>query len=195
MLIGEAQLRRIIRSELLRESAKSPEDLPKGTKFIFTRYGDNEIDLDVKSPGNPMMGKLKITKSHEGCEGAWEVSFSNALVRGLGPLMYDAMMEFIYPDGMVSDRYSVSDDARRVWKHYHSNRDDVHHQQLDNLKGELTPDYEEDDCEQHSANKDRADGPNMGNWRQSPLSKMYSKPGDATLGKLYSLGMFVRRRG
>jgi hypothetical protein len=195
MIVREGQLRRIIREELLREVAKGPEDLPPGTKFIFTRYGDNEIELDVKSPGNPMMGKLKITKSYEGCEGAWEVSLSNALVRGLGPLMYDAMMEYIHPDGMMSDRYSVTDDARRVWRHYYDSRPDVDHLQLDNLRGELTPDYEEDDCEQHSANKDRADGPHTGRWQQSPLSKMYSKPGDAVLGKLYSLGMLVRRRG
>jgi hypothetical protein len=64
------------------------------------------------------------------CE-AFEVVYAIA-APGWGPLLYDVALELAseYGGGLMSDRWSLSDDACRVWMHYLKHRPDVQHRPL-----------------------------------------------------------------
>jgi hypothetical protein len=65
------------------------------------------------------------TRYNSTCD-AYEVLVS-AAEGGYGPLLYDAVMENLYPKWLTPDRKTVSPDASRVWKHYFDQRSDVEH--------------------------------------------------------------------
>lgn len=65
------------------------------------------------------------TKYNSTCD-AYEVLIS-AAEGGYGPLLYDAVMENVYPKWLTPDRKTVSSEASRVWKHYFERRTDVEH--------------------------------------------------------------------
>ena len=119
------------------------------------------------------------------CSGANMVSSSFAQ-KGLGPLAYDVAIEVT--GGLMSDRYSVSKSANKVWDRYMNNRPDIQTSQLDNDRNTLTPE-KEDNCEQDSA---RIDAGGESFWKSS-LSKVYKKSGTPVMDELRSRGMLEER--
>jgi hypothetical protein len=76
------------------------------------------------------------------CWGAAQI-VNSAANQGYGPLMYDMAM---YRAGVImSDRYSVSAQARNVWDKYDRARGDVHKFPLDDIRNPKTP-PPDDDC-------------------------------------------------
>ena len=133
------------------------------------------------------------------CDGAWKVSSANAGHRW-GPMLYDIAMEWatLKAGGLIADRDAVSPDARGVWDYYLGNRGDVASHQLDNLDNELTPEIEEDNCDQEVAGYEiqHADSysPRQvdADWVKSPLSKRYTKE-PATMNALRAAGKLVEK--
>lgn len=71
-----------------------------------------------------LMGNIGF-EAAKGCPGAMAVEYAEA-ASGLGPALYDAAMEFVYPKGLTSAVLtSTSGPARSVWRHYYTNRPDV----------------------------------------------------------------------
>ena len=193
-------LREYIR-KLLTEVAKTPEGLLEyNDVYVFVR---NEGDMmkiffsyeDGKAHPNPN-GSIWIQASKKNlpCGNAWKVVSVNAQ-HGWGPLLYDVAMEWatLNGGGLISDRFTVSRDARRVWDYYMNNRPDVTVHQLDDEQNSLTPE-DDDNCEQDSAG---APGrtvigrvPDPTSWTRSPLSKRYTAP-PKTLRKLKSLERLI----
>lgn len=200
----EGLLREYIR-RLLTEAAKGLQDLPPGVGVrIIEEYGIVSIwyeKLDnSKGDINGPSGGIHIVhtrgRSDLGpCGDAWKVSTVDA-TQGWGPLLYDIAMEYatLNGGGLIADRDSVSPKARRIWDYYLSSRSDVESHQLDDLKNTLTPDIEEDNCDQRVATYNVPFGygevPKNIDWVDSPLSKRYTKP-PITIEKLRSLGKLV----
>ena len=185
-------LRQLIREMLLTEAAYTPEEAAaEGIRFkaVRTRMGNGGWAVSAKHVDEwEAYGEIRISLplGSGKCLGAYEVNQSivgDDAPHGLGPLLYDIAMELTGPAGLMSDRLIVSGEARRVWKFYHDNRPDVDHEQMDSRPGTLTPDFEEDDCNQSSSREDGKD------WKQSPLSKVYRKRGTPTIDRLRALGI------
>lgn len=195
MRITEGQLRRIIREALLTEAAITPEDAERrGITFKVDIFGGNiEITVirggdDTDVVGQLHAGKIEESRSIDQ-KGVWAINKSTTLINGLGPLMYDLMIDLIHPASLVSDRLLVSKDAKRVWDYYMNNRNDIEALQLDNLEDELTPGVKDDNYDQNSAENwaftDRQP------WYDSSLSKAYRRQGGGTptLDALKGLGI------
>jgi hypothetical protein len=196
--ITETALRRMIRRELLREAAVTPEEAQgMGVEFRIMKSSGTigraqwSITANTESyTGGPPWRQAIITiakpvKRQGKCNDAWEVTWSLSDIPKLGPLLYDIAMEIatLEGGGLMSDRIEVSDKARRVWRMYGA-RGDIEKYQLDNLRNELTPETDEDNCQQDSAEYD-ADVA----WEDSPLSKRYLKNNPSIIAKLRDLGM------
>jgi len=196
MRITEGQLRRLIREALLTEAAITPEDAKRrGITFKVDIFGGNiEITVirggdDTDIVGQLYAGKIEESRSIDQ-KGVWAINRSATLINGLGPLMYDLMIDLVQPASLVSDRLLVSKDAKRVWDYYMNNRDDVEALQLDNLEDELTPGFKNDNYDQNSAENwaftDRQP------WYASSLSKAYRRKdrgSTPTLDALEGLGI------
>tara|TARA_B100000212_G_C27383413_1_gene538129 strand:+ start:2537 stop:3580 length:1044 start_codon:yes stop_codon:yes gene_type:complete len=91
--------------------------------------------MRVRTPGPDVYGE---------CNGAWEVVRS-AAEGGYGPTLYDIVMS-ISPNGLTSDRSSVSGEASKVWAFYANQRANVEKLFLDPSEYTYT---EEDDCMAH----------------------------------------------
>jgi len=207
-------LREYVR-EMLIEAAKGMQDLPDDVYIAIEEYGtrgariyySNELgdDIQRKTVDDPVVrGKIVIVdlegREHGPCDGAWKVSSADAK-KGWGPMLYDVAIEYatLNAGGLVSDRDAVSPEARRVWDYYLGSRSDVISHQLDNEYGDLTPEIEEDDCEQRVATFDanRTAGTKYGeriktdvSWTKSPLSKRYTKE-PITLNALRAAGRLI----
>ncbi len=145
----------------------------------------NKYQVLVKDRQNKTLAQVSYDPAdgmYGKCAGASIVSFSEA-EGGYGPLAYDIAIEAT--GGLVSDRTEVSNAARGVWDYYDNNRPDVIKQQMDNLENELTPE-EKDNCEQLTADQDGQSS----SWKDSPLSKKYSKPH----GKTPVIDELIKRR-
>jgi hypothetical protein len=198
--------------ELLAEAAKGMQDLPDNVQIIIMTYGNRaakiyyaeEDEEHITARGDFPWGEIMIVdiagREYGPCDGAWKVSSAKAGYRW-GPMLYDIAMEWatLKGGGLMADRDAVSPDARRVWDYYLGNRSDVTPHQLDNEHGDLTPEIEEDDCEQRVATFDvgRTPGTKYGeriktdvSWMKSPLSKRYTKE-PTTLNALRAAGKLV----
>ena len=184
MKITESKLRRIIKEALLTEVAITPETAKeRGITFVVDGSLHNiEITVirggdDTDIVGQLYAGKIEESRSIDQ-KGVWAINRSATLINGLGPLMYDLMIDLVHPASLVSDRLLVSKDAKRVWDYYMNNRDDVEALQLDNLEDELTPGFKDDNYDQNSAENwaftDRQP------WHDSSLSKAYRRRGGGT---------------
>lgn len=91
--------------------------------------------MRVRTPGPDLYGN---------CNGAWEVVRS-AAEGGYGPTLYDMVMS-ISPNGLTSDRNSVSGEAQNVWSFYANKRSMIDKMFLDPNEYTYT---EEDDCLAH----------------------------------------------
>ena len=190
--------------ELLTEDAKAPEDLlVYNDVHVFIR---NEGDMakiffsykDGKAAPEPNGSMwIRVAKREPKCGDAWIVAAASA-PHGWGPLLYDVAMEWatLNGGGLISDRHTVSQDARGVWDYYMNNRPDVTAHQLDNERDTLTPE-KEDNCEQDIAGDmgtyswtDSDEKIDDDSWVSSALSKRYTAP-PKTIRKLRSLGRLI----
>ena len=147
------------------------EPLPEEFRHASGIFGTVGIEL-LRGWGDP------------DCDGAWIIT-NTVATPGYGPLLYDVAIEWatLYGSGLVSDRYNVSDDARKVWAKYADDRIDVEKFQCDDTSNTLTP-IDSDNLEQHAAKKT---APRGSNFTGSPLSKRYSKS-PTRINSLKSLG-------
>jgi len=176
---------------------KQDEVSPGQVVFYYSDSSGKEIDLYddysgliaiEKAEGHNMPGRHGVGN----CDGAWIIVGSEA-DRGWGRLLYDVGMEWatLNGNGLTPDRYEVSAAARRVWDYYLNNRSDVKNSQLDDMQNTLT-EPKEDNCNQYSAGRDadkvsgmatlqallgggEEEKPDESNWKNSPLSKRYTK--------------------
>ena len=195
MRITESKLRRIIREELLREARWRPEDLLEGMVVEITindRRGALNIWVTAPDGSGGHAGWIEATQRHltSPCRGAFEVVWSKSIHSGLGPLLYDVVMEAatLLGGGLMSDRNEVSPEARRVWQTYKSSRGDVEGLRLDSPENEKTPEVEEDNCDVFLAKKDSPE-----DWWEArhPLAQVYRIPGAPTIKRLKELGRLV----
>lgn len=195
MRITESQLRRIIREALLTEGAMTPQEAQRRRLHFNIKKRDSYAEIEVYSPHSEgRVGILLSTAEDKPCSGAWTIEGSQAKINGLGPLMYDLMIDVVHPHPLASDRYEVSPSAQRVWDYYLDRRDDMEVIQLDDLKNTLTP-VDDDNCEQSSA---RIWGFEVAGdedeWPESPLSKAFMRPageGTPLLDELQAMGMIT----
>ena len=196
MKITESRLRRIIREALLTEAAiTSAGAKERGITFkvdITLRNIEIDVVKDADRVGQLYAGKIEESRSLDQ-KGVWAIYKSNRHndISGIGPLMYDLMIDLVCPASLVSDRLLVSLDAKRVWDHYMDaeKRPDIKVLQLDNLEDELTPGFKDDNYDQNSAeNWARIE---RRPWNTSSLSKAYRrKDGETpTLDALKDLGI------
>ena len=155
---------------ILQESAGTFEQLPEYVAIKCFHVGTNSVRIwfvlhdeggtkDLikgggieDNVGRPVYGRIGIDQldPEDGpCGGAWKVGMSGAADKW-GPFLYDIAIEYatLNGNGLIPDRFIVSDEARAVWDYYLNNRSDVQAHQLDSLKGELTPEDKSDDCDQ-----------------------------------------------
>ena len=182
MRITEGALRRIIREALLAEGAMTPREAKlRGIEFKIKKR-DNYAEIKAYLPGWKWAGTVSSGEEDD-CEPAWTVDGSEVAVNGLGPLMYDLMIDVIHPRPLASDRAEVSPDARRVWDYYLNIRDDIDVAELP------------DDCEQSSAKIWAEDvAGDEDEWPESSLSKAYRRPpseGTPLLDELQAMGLIT----
>jgi hypothetical protein len=169
---GIRALRRLIRETLLTEAAMTPALASElGIKFQVRKYPDSAVIYARKEGRESAVGTLSASPTGDPCGDAWEIVFSMARIDGLGPLMYDLMIDVISPHPLMSDRIEVSKDAKRVWDYYRDRRDDIEQVQLDDEINTLTPEPD-DNCYQKSAKLH-----DKGDWTSSSLSKAYRRRG------------------
>jgi len=189
--ISESTLRQLIREQLLAESAMTPSDASRKGLSIRIKKRFNYVDIIVSEGRYGFVGGISSTPMGNPCGEAWTVDGSEVHIDGLGPLLYDLMLDVIHPHPLTSDRVEVSWDARSVWDYYLHNRPDIESIQLDDLKNTLTPE-DSDNCEQNSSMiwGDDLFG-DEGRWPDSSLSKAYRRKGGGTpvLDELRSLGV------
>lgn len=142
--ITEGQLRRIIREALLAEGAMTPQDAKRERLHFKIKKRDKFAEIEVYSPhSEKWIGILLSTAEDEpwrgraACSGAWTIEGSQAKIDGLGPLMYDLMIDVVHPHPLASDRAEVTPSAQRVWDYYHDRRPDIESMQLDDLRNTL----------------------------------------------------------
>jgi len=191
MRITEGQLRRIIREEILREDALGPRGAKLRRISFEVKRRTDFIEVDALLQGRGRIGHISSSRQDDPCAGAWVIDVSQSKLDGLGPLLYDLMIDLVHPHPLMSDRVEVSDDARRVWDYYNERRPDVDSIQLDDLKNTLTP-VDVDNCEQSSAQIWGED--ELGDedrWPRSPLSKAYKRRDGRTptLDELQAIGI------
>jgi len=193
-------IRQLIREMLLTEAAYTPEMAAESDllfRVVKTKWGRGGWTVFCEKKGDYWpLGELSIALplGMGKCLGAYEVTGSESKIDGLGPLLYDIAMEMAGPAGLMPDRRIVSSSARRVWDFYLKSRSDVTNHQLDSKPGTITPDVEEDDCNQSSASdyvtNDEWNYIKGGeDWKSSPLSKVYRKRGTPTIDRLRELGI------
>ena len=191
MRITEGQLRRIIREELLHEGAMNPRAAARGGIELRVKKRENFIEISALTSSGGRVGFLSSTESDDPCSGAWQIDGAESKINGLGPLLYDLMIDLIHPRPLMSDRAEVTPDARRVWDYYLDRRSDIESMQLDDLRNTLTP-VEDDNCEQSSAQiwSDDSFG-DEDSWPDSSLSKAYRRRdgGTPVLDELQELGI------
>jgi hypothetical protein len=131
-------LLRIYVHSFLTEAAMSVDNLQSKDAYISVRdYSDRALIYYSDSSGNSfdasIKGKIEIgDPQKEECDGAWEVKGSE-VDSGWGPLLYDVAIEWatMNANGLVSDRDSVSHEAKNIWQHYYHNRSDVQSHSVD----------------------------------------------------------------
>lgn len=111
-------------------------------------YDKAELYRDVVHEHVLAMLRVKESKSSDNgdCNLAWEVERS-ASDKGLGPTLYDMVMS-ISPNGLVSDRNSVSDAALKYWEISANHRFDIDKKFLDTPYNKYTVDPT-DNCTLH----------------------------------------------
>ena len=157
---------------------------------------ENDYSRIEPPEGTLTFRKMGRSKAHGPCANAWEIAFASA-TKGWGALLYEIGLELVGEDGLVPDRFSVSGDAKAVWDKYET-RGDVEAVQLDVIKHshvwkemqppeQLTPDKQEDDCEQVSA----VHYGGREEWSEVSISKKYVKRGTDVIDALRAGGKLI----
>ena len=185
---GIRALRGLIRETLLTEAAMTPVRASElGIRFQVRKYAYHAAIYAHKEGRDGPAAILEASLSGDPCAGAWAITHSQSRIDGLGPLMYDLMIDVISPNPLAPDRGVVSKDAKRVWDYYLTRRGDIEAIQLDDIDNVLTPE-DEDNCAQVSATD-----PQHGDvdWISSSLSKAYRRKGGGrpTFEELSRLGL------
>lgn len=98
------------------------------TDEYFDQYKIHS-DGDSFEPLKIVVGYIK-TKSDPYCN-YWQVETS-AAEKGYGPAIYDIVLSDIFPEGLTSDRFMVSDAAKNVWNYMFNNRaHEIEHVQVE----------------------------------------------------------------
>jgi len=199
-------LRQLIRETLLTEARWTPQTLVDGGYRVTVgqRLGRVFVSCDM-GPDIPtaVRGYLYVNTDakrdmvNDGkCLNAWEIELANVSGgSGMGPLLYDIVMELSGRNGLMPDRDEVSAEARSVWEFYLRNRPDIEVMQLDSVESDETPDIpgdfltpglDDDNCFQKSAWEHAGTA-----WTDSPLSKAYRvrDGGTPTIDALKRLGL------
>jgi len=199
-------LRQLIRETLLTEARWTPQTLVDGGYRVTVgqRLGRVFVSCDM-GPDIPtaVRGYLYVntdakrdTVNDGKCLNAWEIELANVSGgSGMGPLLYDIVMELSGRNGLMPDRDEVSAEARSVWEFYLRNRPDIEVMQLDSVESDETPDIpgdfltpglDDDNCFQKSAWEHAGTA-----WTDSPLSKAYRvrDGGTPTIDALKRLGL------
>lgn len=195
-----AKLAAAIRAILLTEAAKTAADLGDDCFVRIIEEGNSAtieiISATATSRGMlEILGKIQISAAEflddgGAADGAWIVRHSKAN-KCWGPMLYDLAIEYATKraNGLASDRFGVSADARKIWHYYYTHRkSDVKSHQLDNPENHLTPERI-DNCFQVSAGQTNHDD----HWVNSPLSKRYTKK-PTTLNALRAAGKLQHLR-
>mgnify|MGYP001186950452 FL=1 len=161
-------LREYIRELLTeRKGMRTVEDLPDGIVVTVEDFGKTaEIYYDSTSePGSTDIypfGRITIEAPWPAgdCDNAWNVSRADA-DHGWGPLLYDIAIEWATQNanGLMSDRAAVDEEAINVWDKYISLGRATAHQ------------VGNESCDQDVAEEDKG-----GDWKESSLSKRYTRP-------------------
>lgn len=186
--VAESLLRRIVREELLSEAMMTPVQADRKGITFKAVVSEDTIEITAVR-GDEEMGALHAKPTLRPCLDAWaitDVAWSS--IDGLGPLMYDLMIDLVNPRPLTSDRSSVSFAAKNVWDYYMRKRSDIEWAQLDNPEDELTPGVEDDNCWQNSAIMWSREGQP---WNSLSVSKAYRRVGGGTpvLDALDDLGI------
>jgi len=114
---------------------RSPTDI-----FIYYARKDEDGKLIETSQGNAYglpYGNIEIFHNKNADDGiclgnTWQVIYTDETTKGWGPLLYELAIELAsqYGEGLMPDRSTVSDSAKRVWEEY-DKRGDVIKKQLD----------------------------------------------------------------
>lgn len=104
----------------------------QGAKRSFVLYKPEELQRALEdssyekrlnlNPGKLIVGVIDITRRVK-CDGAWVVN-TVAAEKGFGPLMYDIAFSSVGEAGLISDRDTVSNSARKIWKYIGAYRKD-----------------------------------------------------------------------
>ena len=97
----------------------------KGSSRSFILYNPGELQRALEdpayekrlhlNPGKLIVGVIDISHRTK-CDGAWVVN-TVAAEKGFGPLMYDIAFSSVGKAGLISDRDTVSNSARKIWKY------------------------------------------------------------------------------
>jgi hypothetical protein len=178
MRITESTLRQLIRETLLTEAMITPDTAVEMGLTFEISSGEKLVEITATGPDGSGSISASLVRgplwhpSGWGRESMrlWVVESSKVSIPGLGPLLYDLLMDAVHPDPIASDRDSVSASAKRVWDYYLNSRPDIESIQLDDPDDKLTPTHL-DNFDQHSAmNWVGYDG-----WPKSSLSKAYRR--------------------
>lgn len=149
---------------LLVEAAVGGEQAAKGglalfrgqrsNRIIYVLYDPKALAEESKLPGfysmrlsrpldQVILGFIKAMPHSGECNDAMEIKMS-AASKGYGPLMYDIVMSD-GDGGLMPDRISTSDQAKKLWQFYGSKRGDVKKVPFDDADDPKTPEPD-DDC-------------------------------------------------
>jgi hypothetical protein len=194
MKMTDSTLRKLIREVLLTEAAMTPATaLKKKITFEILRL-TNDVEIFVKQ-GKHGVGYLRVQKKSGECGNAWVVKNAEREeeVKGVGPLMYDLMIDFISPDPIISDRREVSDDAQEIWSFYLNKRPDIESFQLADEDDTPSTDFtfSPNDCDQSFSKEWAETNGGMWNGPKNPFSKAYKRKDKKTptLDALKDLGI------
>ena len=179
---------KLLIEEVINEAAKGAQDLPEDVYVkvfeyrnrIFVMFTDKDgeqiepINFDTDED-NPVWGDVSFVEEDrkKPCDKSAVIAVTT-VADGWGPFLYDIAMEVATKrsNGLAPDRFIVSPEARRVWDYYNTKRGDVKSFQLDNEEDSFK-NGKQDDCGQSSSRMDAK--LNGGEWKDSPLSKRYTK--------------------
>ena len=113
---------------------------PRTIKELFVNNPailvDGKLDLDLLEillgASDAIVGYVHYNLNHYCDNNTYEIKHS-AAYQGYGPLMYDVALSYVYPNYLISDRSSISDEAQSVWKYYLNKRPDVNKELISSI--------------------------------------------------------------
>lgn len=126
----------------------------RSNRILYILYDPKALADEAQKPGflsmrfsrpidQIVLGFLKAMPHSGECNDALEVKMS-AAAKGYGPLLYDIAMSD-GDGGLMPDRVSTSDQAKKLWQFYGAKRGDVKKVAFDDADDPKTPEPD-DDC-------------------------------------------------